>query len=177
MFTAFAITAVLAGCGGSSGSSGVTPAAYVKSICSAIAPFEKDVQTRSSALNLSSIKSAGQGKTALQGFLSAVAADTDHAVSQLKAAGTPSVNNGKAISAGIVKAFTQLKGALTQAAAQAGSLPITSAQGFKAAADTLGSNVRSSMSSIGSSLGTLKSPELEKAAASDPTCKSLGTGG
>jgi hypothetical protein len=170
-----AVPGVLVGCG-SSGSSTTTPAAYVKSICSAIGPFERDVQSRSSALNLTSIKNPSQGKTALHDFLTAAATDTDHAVSQLKAAGTPKVNNGKAISTGIVNAFAQLKGALAQAASKASSLPTASSQAFKSAADTLGTSVRSSMSSISSSLGTLKSPELEQAAAKDPTCKSLATG-
>jgi hypothetical protein len=185
-----AVAIALAGCGSSSkssssGSSGgstttssskVSAASYVKSICSAIAPFEKDVQARSSALNLSSIKSASQGKTALQGFLTAVASDTDKAVTQLKAAGTPEVQNGPAISQGIVTAFTQLKSALSTAATQAGSLPTNSAQSFKTAAQSLGTNVQGSMSKIGSSLGNLKSADLEKAAASDPTCKSLASG-
>jgi hypothetical protein len=155
----------------------VTAASYVKSICSAIAPFEKDVQARSSALDLSSIKNASDGKTALQGFLNAVASDTDKAVTQLKASGTPDVTNGTAISAGIVSAFTQLKSALSTAATQAGSLPTGSAQAFKTAAQTLGSGVQSSMSKIGSSLGNLQSADLEKAAAADPTCKSLASSG
>jgi hypothetical protein len=190
LFAVLAVAIALAGCGssskssssGSSGGSGttttskVTAASYVKSICSAISPFEKDVQARSSALNLSSIKSAAQGKTALKGFLTAVASDTDKAVTQLKAAGTPEVQNGTEISQGIVTAFTQLQSALSTAATQAGSLPTDSAQSFKTAAQSLGTNVQGSMSKIGSSLGNLKSADLEKAAASDPTCKSLASG-
>lgn len=164
---------VLAGCGSSS-SSGVSPAAYVKSICSAIGPFEKDVQSRSSALNLSSLTSAAQGKSALHNFLNAVVSDTDAAVSKLKAAGTPNVKNGKAISTGIVSAFTQLRTALAGAASQASSLPTGSPAAFKTAAEKLGTDVRSSMSSIGASLGNLKSADLEKAAAKEPACKSLG---
>ncbi|HEY2770310.1 MAG TPA: hypothetical protein VGI87_07075 [Solirubrobacteraceae bacterium] len=189
LFAVLVVAIALAGCGSSSkstsssasgstttSSSKVSAGSYVHSICSAISPFEKDVQARSSALNLSSIKSAAQGKTALQGFLTAVAADTDKAVTQLKAAGTPNVTNGSAISQGIVTAFTQLKSALSGAASQAGSLPTNSAQSFKTAAQTLGTNVQGSMSKIGSSLGNLKSADLEKAASSDPTCKSLASG-
>ncbi len=171
---ALAVTVVLAGCG-SSGSSDVSPAAYVKGICSAIGPFEKQVQARSSQLNLSSIKSPAQGKTALHDFLTAVAADTDHAVSQLKAAGVPHVTNGKAISTGIVEAFTAVKGALTNAATRAQTLPTSSPQAFKTAAAGLGGNVQASMSRIGSSLAGLKSPTLEAAAAKEPSCKSIGS--
>jgi hypothetical protein len=169
---AIAIAAGLAACGGSS-SSGTSPAAYVKSICQAIGPFEKTVQQRSSALNLSNIKSASDGKKALQGFLNQVAADTDKAVTKLRAAGTPSVNNGKQVSAAIVGAFTQLKAALQKAATQAGNLP-TSATAFQSAARSLGSSVQSSMSGIGGSLGNLKSPDLEAAAKKEPACTTLG---
>jgi hypothetical protein len=165
-------TIVAAGCG-SSGSSKVSAATYVKSICSAIAPFEKDVQSRSNALNLSTIKDPVQGKTALRSFLAAVAADTEKVVSQLKAAGTPNVSNGKAISDGIVAAFVQLKAALSRAANTAGSLPTSSAQAFKAAAQALGTSVRGSMSSIGSSLSGLRNQALEKAAATEPSCRAL----
>lgn len=167
------ITAALAGCGGSGGSSGVSPSAFMSSLCSTVGPFEKDVQARTSALNLSSLTNAAQGKKALQDFLSAVVADTDKAVSQLKAAGIPKVTNGSQISAQLVKAFTALKTTLAAAASKAGSLPTSSPAAFKAAAQSLGTSVQTSMSSIGSSLNGLKSPELEKAAAKEPACKTL----
>jgi hypothetical protein len=170
------LIAVLSGCGGSSKSGGskVSAADYVKSICNAVGPFEKDVQTRSAALDTSKLTDASQGKQALQGFLSAIVADTDKAVSTLKAAGTPDVSNGSQISAALVKAFTALKGTLAQAASKASSLPTGSVTAFKAAAQSLGTSIQASMSSIGSSLNGLKSPALEQAAAKEPACKSLG---
>jgi hypothetical protein len=171
---AVAIAASLAACGGG-GSSGVSAGDYVKSICNAIGPFEKDVASRSSALNLSNITSATQGKKALQDFLAAIVADTQKAVDKLKSAGTPSVNNGKKISGAIVSAFSQVKGALTQAKSQAASLPTTDPTAFKNAAQTLGTGIRTSMGNIGASLTNLKSPELETAAKKEPACSSLGT--
>jgi hypothetical protein len=169
---AFALAGLTA-CG-SSGSSGVSPAAYVKSICSAVGPFEKDVAARSSALDLSSIKSAQQGKTALQGFLQAIAADTTQAVGKLRSAGSPSVKNGKQIQSAIVAAFTQLDNAMKSAAAAANSLPTGSPTAFKNAANALGQGVRTSMNGIGSSLTSLKSSALEQAAAKEPACKAIG---
>lgn len=169
-----AVSVALTACGGSSN---VTPSAYVKSICQAVGPFEKDVQSRSSSLNLTSIKSPAQGKQALQSFLSSVAADTDQAVSKLKSAGTPDVSNGTRINNAIVGAFTQLRGALGQAVTSAKSLPTSSAEAFKNGAITLGTNVRTSMSSIGSSLSGLKSPALESAAKKQSACQNLGSGG
>jgi hypothetical protein len=170
---AVSLTATLAACGGSS-SSGVSAGSYVKSICQAIGPFEKDVQARSRALDLSTLTSATQGKKALQDFLSAIVADTDKAVNKLKSAGTPSVNNGKKISGAIVSAFTEVKTALSHAQTQAGSLPTTNSGAFKTSAQTLGTGIRTSMSNIGASLTNLKSPELEAAAKKEPACSSLG---
>ncbi len=166
-----AASVALGACGG--GSSTVSPAAYTKSICQAVGPFEKSVQSRSSALNLSSIKTPAEGKQALQAFLKAVASDTDQAVSKLKSAGVPSVSNGEKISTAIVGAFTQLHGALGQAVSSASALPTASAQAFKTAAVALGTNVRNSMSSIGTSLNGLKSPALESAAKKEPACQHL----
>jgi hypothetical protein len=169
----FAIAALLAGCGSSS--SGVSASSYVKSICNAVTPFEKDVTTRSSALNLTTLTNASAGKKALQGFLSAVATDTDQVITRLKAAGSPNVSNGDKIAKGVVNAFTQLKSAMSRAVTQANSLPTNTPQAFKTAAQNLGTTVRSSMTSIGSGLSSLKSTDLEKAAAKEPACKSLGT--
>jgi hypothetical protein len=167
-----AVAMTLAACGSSS--SGVSPATYVRSICQAVGPFEKDVQARSNSLNLSSISSATQGKQALQSFLNSAAADTDTAVNKLKTAGTPNVKNGKQIGNAIVDAFTKLKAALSVAATQAGSLPTSSPTAFKTAAQSLGATVQTSMSSIGSSLSNLKSADLEAAAKKEPACQSVG---
>jgi hypothetical protein len=145
----------------------------VKSVCNAVGPFEKDINTRTSALQTNPSKTPAQGKTELQGFLSAVASDTDKALSQLKAAGTPSVSNGTKIETAIVKAFTQLDSAMKQAATTANSLSTTSVSAFQSGATSLGTTVKNSMSGIGSSLTGLKSPALEKAAAKEPACATI----
>lgn len=174
MISVLAVSAAFAGCGGSS-SSGVSAQTYVKAVCSAIGPFQKDVQAKSSALDVSSLTSPTAGKTALEGFMASVIADTDKAVGDLKSAGSPNVTNGKKIAAAIVTAFGQLKAALQQAQTQTQSLPTSSAQAFKAAAQTLGASIRTSVGAIGSSLSGLQSPTLEKAAKSAPECQSLGS--
>jgi Flp pilus assembly pilin Flp len=167
-----AVSLALGACGSSS-SDKVSAGTYVKSVCQAVGPFEKDVQSRSSALNLQTIKSPQDGKKALQGFLSAVSADTDKAVSQLKAAKAPDVKNGQKISTAIVGAFTQLRSALGTADTSAQNLPTNSAAAFKTAAESLGNTVKNSMNNIGSGLNGLTSPDLESAAKKEPACTSL----
>lgn len=177
MLATVAATAVLAGCGGSSSSSGVSASAYVKSVCGAVIPFEQDVVTRSAKINPSSIKSATQGKQVLHDFLSAISTDTSSAVSKLQSAGTPSVNNGKQISGAILSAFQRLKTTMVKATSQSSSLPTNSLQAFETGTQTIIGNVRTSMTAIGQSLqsSTLKSSELQKAAAKEPSCKGLGS--
>lgn len=173
---AVAAAATLAGCGGSSSSSsGASAASYVKSVCGAVIPFEQDVLTRSSAINPTSIKSAEQGKQVLHTFLSAISTDTSSALSRLQSAGTPSVKNGKQISTAIVAAFQRLKTTMTTATTQSSSLPTSSLKAFEAGTQTIIGNVRTSMNAIGQDLqsSTLKSTELQAAAAKEPSCKGL----
>jgi hypothetical protein len=165
------VASLLAGCGGSSGSSKAPPPKYVSAVCSAIAPLERDVVTRSSALNNATATNAAQAKKTLQGFLTAVEQDSEHALTQIKAAGTPDISGGKAVSGTIVKAFTQLRDAMKIASSKAASLPTDSAASFKTAAQALGTSVKASLNNINAS--GLSNPELEKAAAKQAACKSL----
>jgi basic membrane lipoprotein Med (substrate-binding protein (PBP1-ABC) superfamily) len=164
--------AALAGCGGG-GSSSVSPATYVKSVCLALGPFEKDVQTRSAALQHLPA-GAAQRKTALQGFFTAVVGDSDKAVSQLKAAGSPNVKNGSKIESAIVLVFTRFGTAAKQAAGKADALPTNSPTAFQTAATALNNSFSTSMSGIGAGVSGLKSPELDAAEKKEPACKSIG---
>lgn len=164
-----------AGCGGSgsSSSSGVSVGEYVKSICSAVGPFEKDVGARANALNSAKLTSPQQGKKAVQGFLNSVSTDTDKALSKLQSAGTPNVSNGQQISTTIVAAFKDLRAAIGSASDQAKSLSTSSPKSFKQGATRLGDTVRSSLNGISNGLGKLQSADLAKAAQKEPACNSL----
>jgi hypothetical protein len=140
-------------------------------VCLAISPLERDVVTRSSALNNATATNAVQAKQTLQGFLTAVEQDSEHALSQIKSAGTPDIANGKAVAGSIVKAFTELRDAMKAASAKAGSLPTDSAASFKTAAQALGASVRGSLNGIDAS--GLSNPDLAKAGAKQAACKSL----
>lgn len=166
------VVSLCAGCG-SSGSTKISPASYVKSVCSAISPLERDVVTRSSALNNSTATNATQAKKTLQGFLTAVEKDSDHALTQIRAAGAPDISNGKVVAGTIIKAFTQLRDALRAASAKATTLPTDSATSFKTAAQALGAGVRGSLNNIDAS--GLSNPDLEKAAAKEAACRSLNS--
>lgn len=162
-----------AGCG-SSGSSKVSAGTYVASVCSAIQPLEKDILHRSSALNGATAANAVQAKKTVQGFLTAVESDSDHALSKIKAAGTPDISNGKAVAGTIVEAFTQLRDALRVALTKSASLPTDSPAAFQTAAKALGASVKAALSNIDSS--GFSNPDIEKAAGAQAACKSLSNG-
>jgi hypothetical protein len=159
---------------GSSGASKISAGTYVASVCSAISPLEKDVVTRSSALNGATAANATEAKKALQGFLTAVESDSDHALTKIQAAGTPDISNGKNVAGTIVKAFTQLRDAMRVALTKSESLPTDSPSAFRTAAQALGASVKSALNNIDSS--GFSNPEIEKAAGAQPACKSLSNG-
>jgi outer membrane murein-binding lipoprotein Lpp len=167
-----ALVALCAGCGSSS-SSKVSTASYVKQVCSAIAPLERDIETRTQALNAPAAN-AVEAKKTLQGFLTGVGTDADRAVSRIRSAGTPDISGGEAVAGAIVRAFTQLRDAMHAAAAKAASLPTDSPSTYKAAAQALNASVRASLNNIDAS--GLSNPEIEQAAAKEPVCQSLSAG-
>lgn len=163
-----------AGCGSSGGgSSKVSAGSYVKSVCSAISPLQRDVVTRSSALNNSTATNATQAKQTLQGFLNAIEQDSEHAVSRIRAAGTPDISGGKTVSGAIVRTFSELRDAMKVAVTKSQALPTNSASSFNTAAQALTSSVRGSLNSIDAT--GLSNPDLEKAASKEPACKSLNS--
>jgi hypothetical protein len=165
-----AAVCLCAGCG-SNGSSKVNTANYVKSVCSAISPLKADVVARSQALNSSTSASAAQAKKTLQGFLAAVEQDTNRALSQIRSAGAPDIQNGSQVGGTIVKAFTQLRDAMHSAAIKANSLPTDSPSTYKTAAQALNASVRAALSNIDPS--GFRNADIEKAAAKQRACKNL----
>jgi hypothetical protein len=128
--------------------------------------------TRSSALNTPAAD-ATHAKQTLQGFLTAVAQDADHALTRIKAAGKPDIANGQAAADTIIKAFTELRDAMRTAVTKSNSLPTDSAASFKTAAQELGTSVKGSLNNIDPS--GFRNPDIEKAAAKEPACKSLNS--
>ena len=161
-----------AGCG-SSDSSKVSTASYVSSVCSAIAPLERDVVARSTQLKNTTARNAAEAKQNLQGFLKAVEQDADRALARIKSAGTPNVSGGKNVSATIVRTFTQLRDALSTAVKKAATLPTDSPTAFQSSAQALLASVGTALNQIGTS--GLNNPEVEKEAARQPACKRLNS--
>ncbi len=170
---------LLAGCGGSSKkSSGQTTAeSYVNEVCASVGNWLHSVETSSAEIGkqLKPGSTPTHAKQALEGLMNSSVADSERVVSDLHNAGTPNVANGDQIASSLVGSFEQATNALKHVQGQVNALPTNDPRAFLLAARQVGSSVQSSLSSIGSGLSTLHSPELQKAASESPACKSLGT--
>lgn len=173
----------LAGCG-SSGSSGsqstakATPVAYVGSVCTAVGAWLRSVQSGSSdiAKQLAPGSTPTRAKQALEALLAGSVADSQTIVRSLQAAGVPEVPDGATISEALVRTFKHAAEALERVHAQVAQLPTGNPHAFLAATSHVSADVRQSLSGIASGLSPLRSPALQKASESSPSCKTITAG-
>jgi hypothetical protein len=167
-----AVVFTVAGCG--SGSSKVSAASYVGSVCSATATWYRTVQSAGTRLQstVHTSKSLSDVKSAYVGFVDSLLHATQRAQHQIKAAGTPSVNGGKQISNEVINAFDRAQRGLKSAAAAVRKAPTSSSAAFEAAAGDIQSTVQRSLQSM-SALAPQKNPQLHAAALKDPSCQRL----
>ena len=166
--------AALAACGGSSG---VTAASYVRSVCTAAATWKNAIVGAGARLqSLSATTSLPQTKSDYVAFVGTVAIATGHAAHQLSSAGTPSVSGGKSVASTLVGTFTGAENSLSRAQSDARAIPTTSKSAFNAAANKVQTDVRNSLTHM-SSVTPANNSQLRSAAANDSTCKSLASGG
>jgi midasin (ATPase involved in ribosome maturation) len=166
----------VAGCGSSS-SSGVTPAAYVRSVCAAATNWRNSIQTAGGKLSSGvNTKSLTKAKTEYVTFVNSLVAATGQAGNALRAAGFPSVSRGKQIANSLVGIFNSARHTLANAASEAAALPTSSVHEFEIAASHVVSSIRSSLAGM-SSVTPENNAELRAAAAKDKTCQALAATG
>lgn len=164
----------LAACGSSSSSKKVSPAAYVKSVCTSAGTWFHTIQTAGGRLQstVHSTKSLKDAKSAYVAFIDSLLHATQQAEQELKAAGTPSVPGGKRIADEVVRAFERAKRGLSSADVQVHKAPTSSPAAFEAAAAGVQRTIQRSLQSM-SSLAPQKNPELHAAARKEPSCQRL----
>jgi hypothetical protein len=169
---AVAVAALLvAACGGSSG---VSPAAYVKSVCQALDNWRNTIQSAGVALQSSGAAGAAPSvaKEDYERFVGSLAAATRRVTSDLKAAGTPNVPHGEQISQRLTGAFDQATHGLARANEQAKSIQADSASHFQLGVSAVSAQIRSALGQI-ERASPGQSHELRTAAAKEPSCQTL----
>jgi len=172
---------VLTGCGGGSSSgsptpSGVTAKAYMATTCSAVLDWLTSIQGqvntfKTQEAGVTSLKDARSGLVSLLGQ---TVQDTDVMIGKVKAQGAPAVSGGQAIHAKLLSAFGQVRTELASAQQKASQLPTDNQAAFKKGAAQIGSDINSTLSSIGSSISDF-GPTLDAAEAADPNCQKLNS--
>jgi uncharacterized protein YegL len=164
------------GGGGELGGGGKASAQeWIRSACTSIGAWVSDIQKQVNAVQSKAPSSAEEGKKAIKDFFEAVIADTGKLIDDLKAAGTPDVDHGDQIENAIVTALGKAKSALEQARSKVENLPTDNPQAFLKAIQTMSAAVQQAFQQAGSEFSNMRSPELEKAAAKEPACKSIGS--
>lgn len=162
---------LLAGCGGSSQ---IKPAAYVKSLCTALGNWKNTIQSAGVALQSSGAATAPRpvAKADYQKFVSSLVTATRQADASLKSAGVPDVSGGKQLANRLGHAFDTATTRLTQAQAHAKAIPTDSVANFQAGATGVTTEIKSALQAI-AAVSPGRSAQLRQAAAKEPACQAL----
>jgi hypothetical protein len=164
--------AALAACGGGA----VSPQAYVRSVCQAVADWQGRIQDRSGDLEqqVGTDPSPEEGKEALGQFLDGVITDTEGMVDLVEEAGSPDIEDGEAQADRLSDALTQVLEAFRSARSEVEDIPTGSPEEFQQGADEIGSTIQSAFTEAGGTFDQ-PSPELDPIFDQEPACDQLST--
>lgn len=160
---------VIPGCGSS-----VSPAAYVKSVCTALGNWKNTIQGAAVALESSGAATAARSvaKEDYQRFVGSLVLATRHAASALHSAGTPSVAHGQRIAGRLTKAFDRATRGLQKASSDIRGIGTSNSAAFQSGFNTVSVEIKSALEQI-----ALVSPgeneELRSAASKQSSCQVL----
>jgi hypothetical protein len=174
--TALIVAAALAlgGCGGS----GTKPSTYVKSVCVALGNWRNTIQSAGVALQSSGASTASRpvAKLDYMRFVSSLVIATRRATTALHAAGVPAVKGGQQLARRLTGAFDRATRGLEAAKTQALAIRTDTATAFQLGASAVNAQIRSALSQI-ASVSPGQSRQLRSAAAKEPACQVLASGG
>ena len=174
---AILLPVALTACSGGGGSSTpVSPTDYMGAVCSHVQTWITDIRQGFQQLQEAARPGTApdKGKDLLRSFFDRAVSDTDAMISGIEDAGTPAVQSGQAVASSLISQLQRARAALDTARKAVDTLPTSSQSAFQQAANSLGSQIQSNMSGIGTAISALHSPELEQAAKKAPDCTSLG---
>lgn len=162
---------VITGCGGSST---VTPATYVKSVCLALGNWTNTIQSARVALESAGAATASRqvAKVDYQRFLGSLVTATRRATTALRRAGVPAVNHGRQVADRLTRAFTQASQGLSRASLTAGAIRTDSTASFQSGAGVVSAQIKSALERI-AQVQPGQNRQLRSAAASQPACQLL----
>jgi len=156
----------------------VSASAWTHKVCQSLSKWEAKIKSLASSMSSQLQRSAtvAGARKGLTQFLQKVGDATGQLVQQTDGAGTPKVDQGKAVAQFFHDALTQLKQVFSQGLARAKNLP-NDPQAFASAAENLGTQIQNGEQQVGTVFSDAKTrfsaPDIDAALKSDPACSSL----
>ena len=152
----------------------VSATEYATGVCGAIAGWVEDIQGLNQDLQANlDPTSIDALKDAMVGFLEDVTAATDAVIEEVEAAGIPDVEDGQAAADAVLSALSDSRDVFQDAHDRVEGLSTDDPAAFGEELQTLGTDLQSSMSGIGSELDQFASPELDEASKDIPECQEV----
>jgi hypothetical protein len=152
----------------------VDPATYVHSVCSALSTYQTELNALHDAEGRSNGSSLADTRDRLVTFLTQATTATQTAVTELQAAGAPSIKNGDKMAALIVKEVTAVRDAFIKAGDSAHALSTSDRSAFQREIDAVGKQIDAAGKKAGRTLGAAKkrfnTKVLNAVQSKDPTC-------
>jgi uncharacterized phage infection (PIP) family protein YhgE len=169
--------ALLSSCGGGGDGDGgsVSPSVYLTALCRELGDWTQAAQNRLSQLQgqVQATATVDERKDILRNYIDGLIADTQELIDGVRTVGFPDVPGGAQTANAFVTAFEQAKSSLEEGRQRIDDLP-EDPQGFSQAADQLGNNLQTELSSIGDSVSGLGGQdELKSAFAETPQCQDI----
>ena len=173
---------VLAGaCSGSEGGSDggadaetVSAEAYATGVCGAIADWVDEIQGLNedlqSNLDPSSIDAL---KETMVMFLGDVIASTDTVIADVEDLGIPDVDDGDAAAQHLLTGLRDSRGVFENARDRVEAMPTDDPEAFGEELQSVGTDIQTSMSTIGEDLGRFESPVLDEVSNDIPECDAV----
>src|SRR5918994_294726 len=152
----------------------VSAEAYATGVCGAIADWVDEIQGLNedlqSNLDPSSIDSL---KEAMVKFLDDVIASTDAVIKDVEDVGVPDVEDGDAAAQHLLTGLRDSRGVFENARDRVAALSTDDPSAFGEELQTVGTDIQTSMSTIGEDLGRFESPVLDEVSKDIPECEAV----
>ena len=171
-----ALAAALAVVGAGFPAQTVPPAEWVESLCTSLTTWADDLAA-ARADNAVTEGNLGDRRDALVSYLRQVTRDTDALLKRLRQAGTPDVEDGKAVGRAFRRGFRQARAAFAGARSDAEKLDPDRRRRFQNALEDIQGEITEAAETVGATFDTASArydvAELDEAFNAEPACSRL----
>ncbi|MCD6021355.1 MAG: hypothetical protein K0R20_1065 [Actinomycetia bacterium] len=152
----------------------VSAETYATSVCGAIADWVDEIRGLNEDLQANLDPSSIDAlKDAMVTFLDDVIASTDTVIADVEDAGVPDVEDGDAAAQHLLTGLRDSRGVFEDARDRVEAMSTDDPVAFGEDLQTVGTDIQTSMSTIGEDLGQFESPELDEVSKDIPECEAV----